>query len=64
LDLSNDRKSDAEPDYMKAENVRVDYYATPFDDKPSSPHQWPRQLWFAETADVHGHGNLMIFCEP
>ena len=51
------------PDYTKAENVRVDYFATPFDDKPSTPHQWPRQPWFAETADVHGHGNLIIFTD-
>jgi len=51
------------PDYTKQENVRIDYFATPFDDKPASPHQWPRQPWFAETADVHGHGNLIIFTD-
>jgi type II secretory pathway pseudopilin PulG len=51
------------PDYMKPENVRVDYMATPFDDKAISPHQWPRQPWFIETADVHGSGNLIIFTD-
>lgn len=51
------------PDYTKPENVRVDYIATPFDDKPTTPHQWPRQPWFVETGDVHGHGNLIIFTD-
>ena len=45
------------------QNVRVDYVATPFDDKPMTPHQWPRQPWFAEVGDVHGHGNLLIFTD-
>lgn len=51
------------PDYMKAENVRVDYFACPFDDRPMTPHQWPKQPWFAETGDVHGNGNLIIFTD-
>jgi hypothetical protein len=51
------------PDLTKPENVRVDYLATPFDDKPTTPHQWPRQPWFAETGDVHGNGNLLIFTD-
>jgi prepilin-type N-terminal cleavage/methylation domain-containing protein len=51
------------PDYMKAENVRIDYMSTPFDDKTMSPHQWPKQPWFIETADVHGNGNLIIFTD-
>ncbi|HZR78184.1 MAG TPA: hypothetical protein VFA58_03200 [Chthoniobacterales bacterium] len=51
------------PDYTKPENVRIDYIATPFDDKPATPHQWPRQPWFIETGDVHGHGNLIIFTD-
>src|SRR5947209_14597781 len=51
------------PDYTKSENVRVDYIATPFDDKPTTPHQWPRQPWFIETGDVHGYGNLIIFTD-
>ncbi len=51
------------PDLSKPENARVDYIATPFDDKPVSPHQWPRQPWFAETADVHGNGNLIVFTD-
>ncbi len=51
------------PDLSKPENTRVNYIATPFDDKPVSPHQWPRQPWFAETADVHGNGNLIVFTD-
>ena len=51
------------PDYTRPENIRVDYIATPFDDKPTTPHEWPRQPWFIEVADVHGHGNLIIFTD-
>ncbi len=51
------------PDMSKPENVRVDYYATSFSDKPTAPHQWPRQPWFAEAGDVHGNGNLIIFTD-
>ena len=51
------------PDYNQTANVRTDYLATPFDDKPTTPHQWPRQPWFVETGDVHGHGNLIIFTD-
>ncbi len=51
------------PDLNKPENLRVDYFATTFDDKPITPHQWPRQPWFAETGDVHGNGNLIIFTD-
>jgi prepilin-type N-terminal cleavage/methylation domain-containing protein len=51
------------PDLSKPENVRVDYVATSFDDKPPTPHQWAKQPWFAETGDVHGNGNLIIFTD-
>jgi prepilin-type N-terminal cleavage/methylation domain-containing protein len=51
------------PDYLKPENARIDYTATPFDDKAISPHQWPRQPWFIENGDVHGSGNLIIFTD-
>jgi type II secretory pathway pseudopilin PulG len=51
------------PDYLQPENVRTDYFAMPFDDKPASPHQWPRQPWFAEVGDVHGNGNLIVFTD-
>lgn len=51
------------PDYYSAGNARVDYTAMPFDDKPMTPHQWPRQPWFVENGDVHGHGNLIIFTD-
>ena len=51
------------PDLSKSENVRIDYIATPFDDKPISPYQWPTQPWFIESADVHGHGNLIVFTD-
>ena len=51
------------PDYTQPDAVRVDYFATPFDDKPTSPHEWPRQPWFIESGDVHGNGNLIIFSD-
>jgi len=51
------------PDLSKSENTRVDYVASTFDDKPMTPHQWPRQPWFAEVGDVHGNGNLIIFTD-
>jgi hypothetical protein len=51
------------PDYLKAEDTRIDYIATAFDDKPTSPHEWPRQPWFIETGNVHGNGNLIIFAD-
>ncbi len=51
------------PDLSKPENIRVDYLAMPFDDKPLTPHQWPRQPWFIENGDLHGHGNLIVFTD-
>ena len=51
------------PDYADPANARLDYVSTGFDDKPTSPHQWPRQPWFIETGDVHGNGNLIIFTD-
>jgi type II secretory pathway pseudopilin PulG len=51
------------PDISISKNVRVDYLATFFDDKPTTPHRWARQPWFAETADVHGNGNLIVFTD-
>jgi prepilin-type N-terminal cleavage/methylation domain-containing protein len=49
------------PDYEQPENARLDYIATPFDDKPASPHQWPGQPWFTERDAVHGKGSLILF---
>ena len=51
------------PDYLEPANVRIDYMPMPFDDKPTTPHEWPRQPWFAERGDVHGSGNLIIFTD-
>jgi prepilin-type N-terminal cleavage/methylation domain-containing protein len=51
------------PDLSNPQNIRVDYVATPFDDKPTTPHEWPTQPWFAETGNVHGHGNLIVFTD-
>jgi prepilin-type N-terminal cleavage/methylation domain-containing protein len=54
------RKS-AFPDVTKKEHIRIDYFATPFDDHPSTPHKWPNQPWFIERADMHGTGHLILF---
>jgi type II secretory pathway pseudopilin PulG len=51
------------PDYNSTGNERVDYFGMPFDDKPMTPYQWPRQPWFVEAANVHGHGQLIIFTD-
>lgn len=51
------------PDYLNPENVRIDYMPMTFDDKPATPHEWPRQPWFVERGDVHGKGNLIIFTD-
>jgi hypothetical protein len=51
------------PDYLQPENARIDYIPMPFDDKPETPHRWPTAPWFAETGDVHGNGNLIIFTD-
>ena len=51
------------PNYSQPENVRIDYYAMAFNDKPVRPHKCSRHPWFIETADVHGHGNLVIFAD-
>ena len=51
------------PDYKNSASARLDYISTGFDDKPTSPHQWPRQPWFIESGDVHGNGNLIIFTD-
>jgi prepilin-type N-terminal cleavage/methylation domain-containing protein len=49
------------PDFIQPQDARVDYIATPFDSNPTSPSRYPTQPWFAETASIHGDGNLMIF---
>lgn len=51
------------PDYVQPSNARIDYFSTPFDDKPISPHQWPKQPWFIEAGDVHGNGNLIMYAD-
>ena len=51
------------PDLSRPENIRVDYTAMQFDDKPLTPHQWPKQPWFMETGNEHGNGPLVIFTD-
>ncbi|CAN5500796.1 hypothetical protein BH18VER1_BH18VER1_07730 [soil metagenome] len=51
------------PDYSTPAEARIDYIATAFDDKPTSPGQWPNQPWFIERGKVHGKGNLIIFAD-
>ena len=51
------------PDLSDSQNVRVDYGAMSFDDKPTTPYQWPQAPWFAESQNVHGNGNLIIFTD-
>jgi hypothetical protein len=51
------------PDLSDPSNVRLDYTAMAFDDKLTTPHQWPQAPWFAEAGDVHGNGNVIIFTD-
>jgi len=51
------------PDYTSPGKQRVDYVGMPFDDKPMTPHQWPRMPWFVEYGNVHGNGQLIIFTD-
>ncbi len=51
------------PELDKRENMRIDYMATPFDDKPRRPYQWSTQPWFAEKGSSHPGGNLVIFSD-
>jgi len=32
-------------------------------DKPTTPHEWPRQPWFAEVGNVHGNDNIIVFTD-
>lgn len=51
------------PNYTQPPDTRIDYIATAFDDKPTSPREWRTQPWFIERGDVHGSGNLIIFTD-
>ncbi|HSV63968.1 MAG TPA: prepilin-type N-terminal cleavage/methylation domain-containing protein [Chthoniobacterales bacterium] len=51
------------PDYSTPDVARIDYFATTFDDKPGTAHEWPKQPWFIETGSVHGNGNLILFTD-
>jgi type II secretory pathway pseudopilin PulG len=51
------------PDLSRPENMRLDYIACNFDDKPTTPHRWAQQPWFGEVGDVHGNGNLVVFAD-
>lgn len=51
------------PDYTQSANTRIDYMPMAFDDKPTTPHQWPRYPWFMEQQDVHGNGQLIAFAD-
>lgn len=51
------------PDLSDPTNVRVDYFAMMFDDKPTTPYRWSQAPWFGEVGDVHGNGNLIVFSD-
>ena len=50
-----------DPDLDQDKNMRVDYIATPFDERPSTPYAWSTQPWFIEKGSAHSGGNLMVF---
>jgi type II secretory pathway pseudopilin PulG len=49
------------PDVSQPANIRIDYFATPFDGRPGTPFLWPHQPWFIERGAPHQGGNLMIW---
>jgi hypothetical protein len=49
------------PDLTRKDSARVDYNATPFDDRPYTAYLWPTQPWFVEHASVHDGGPLLIY---
>ena len=49
------------PDLTEKNYARVDYNATPFDDRPYTAYLWPTQPWFVEHASVHDGGPLLIY---
>jgi type II secretory pathway pseudopilin PulG len=51
----------SDPDLSQDKNLRVDYNATMFDNKPHTPYLWPHQPWFVEHAAEHPGGPLLIF---
>jgi prepilin-type N-terminal cleavage/methylation domain-containing protein len=57
------QRSSNDPDYTQENSIRIDYIATPFDDKNYTPYRWPSQPWFVENNDAHGSGNLIIFTD-
>ncbi len=49
------------PDLTDEKQMRVDYNATPFDDRANTAYLWPHQPWFVEHASVHDGGPLLIY---
>ena len=49
------------PDLTEKNYARVDYNATPFDDRPYTAYLWPTQPWFVEHAAAHDGGPLLIY---
>jgi len=55
------QRTNGNPDVSLPQNVRVDYVATPFDNKPRTPYRWTTQPWFIEKGAPHPGGNLIIY---
>ena len=51
------------PDFSDPANIRVDYFATPFNAKATAPFQQARQPWYIEAADIHGNGQEILFSD-
>ncbi len=43
------------------DNVRADYIGAKFSKGEFKPYQYSVQPWFAEKANVHGNGQLLVF---
>src|SRR5207237_4132960 len=48
------------PNYWQPQNVRIDYHAIAFNDKPTSPYEFALRPRFIEASAVHDHGNVIL----
>jgi type II secretory pathway pseudopilin PulG len=59
----NEAPPDPKTGKKPEKQIRIDYFATPFDERESTPRKWSKQPWFIERGAVHGNGNLIIFTD-
>lgn len=53
-------KAESDPK-ATADDFKIHYIPTPFDEHAHTPFRWATQPWLVEIGDSHGDGNLVIF---